>query len=277
MTFDMTSLLSAVMESNIASSMYKHMESTLYTPRVVEDSTRRAFDSKMRSDASVYRQASQNMADAMSMVEIAQSGTTAIKVNLNDMYKLANEAATLTGMTDEQYAAYSRSLSELASVITNQAGNTTFNGMSLLDGSAGMNADGVVVLQGGSSQINQDLTNLLDSSLTEVIGANGNMNLNLLEGETTITDQASAQALADKLQSYINRVQGIEADYSYDIKGLENLSILYEDKANIFENTIQYKNAEEQANSSNNAVSSNYIDELLMSSTGNGSIFNTSS
>ncbi len=274
--WDMTSLLSAVYESKLATSMYNKMESTVYTNRSVKDSTRRAFDSAMRADAAMYNQASRNMSDAMAMVEVAQSGTTAAKQYLNDMYKVATEAATLSGMSSDQYASYSASLNELAGLIVGLAENTSFNGMDLLNGTAGMNSDGTVVLQGGNSQIDQAFNNLIDSDLTEVMGANGNMNFNLLKDEATITDQSSAAAFAANLEKYIERLEMVEANYSYDIKGLENLSLLYEDRASILENTIQYKTLEEEE-SSTPSTSSFYLNDILNASNGSGTIFNQSS
>ncbi len=271
--WDMTSLLSAVMESKVATSMYNNMESTLYTPRYKEDSSRLAFDSQMRTDAATYRVASQNMSDAVGMVSVAQSGVTAMKETLNDMHAIATELATLSGFTDEEYASYSRTLGELADTLVSLTKENSFNGFNLLDGSAGMNADGTVVLQGGNSQIDQDFVNFTDDSLTEVMSSTSeNMNLNLLKNETTVTDKTSSQALADKLEQYINRLENVEANYSYDIKGLENLSVLYEDKANTFENTIQYKNEKEQDISLD---TSQYLDDLINANSSNGNIFDS--
>ncbi len=273
--WDMTSLLSAVYQSKLATTMYSKMESSIQTSQARPETTRMAFDSQMRSDAAVYRQASQNMTDAKAMVEVAQTGVTGIKQYLNDMYEIATEAATLSGLSSEQYQSYSQSLNEMAGLAAGMTSNISFNGMSLLNGTAGMNSDGVVVLQGGDSQIDQDFTNLADSSLTSVLGANGSMNLNLLAGETTITDQASAQKLADDLESYIQRLEGLEANYSYDIKGLENLSLLYEDRASTFENTIQYQEAQAQTNPQA-TFGQDLLDDILSASSG-GSVFNLSS
>ncbi len=278
--WDFTSLLSSIYESKIATSMYSHMESTLYGDRTVQNSTRRAFDSRMESDAATYRVASQNMNDAKYMVEVAQSGTTATKVNLNDMFEVASDAAALSSMSDEQAASFKNSLLGLADVAAGTAKSISYNGMNLLDGSAGMNKDGIVVLQGGDSQINQDFANLLDSSVTGVLStSNSNMNLNNLKTEienTDFTDQAQLDTLVTNLESYVQRLEGIESNYSYDIKGLENLSILYENKAGILEDTIQYKEAETEANPQA-ILGADYLDDLLASSSSNGSIFNTSS
>ncbi len=272
---DMTSLLTSVMESRLASQLYTNYDRQPYTGGSRTDSTRLAFDSQMRSDAAMYRQASQNMTDAQAMVEVAQSGTTAIKQHLNDMYKMATEASVLD-MSDEQYASYSRTLAQQADLIVGLTDSISFNGMSLLNGTAGMDADGVVVLQGGNSQINQDFTNFVDADLTQVMGDNGNMNFNLLSTETAITDQTSAKDLADKLEQYIQRLESVESGYSYDIKGLENLSLLYEDRADVLNNTIQYQTEAEQ-NNPETTTSTNYLDNILTALDTSGFVLNQSS
>ena len=273
---DMTNLLSQVMESKIAGLMYQNMAST-HQPRRVVDSTRRAFDSQMRGDAGVFRQSSQNMKDAMGMVSIAQSGVTTIKHHLTEMHKLATEMATDDDMTAEQYTQYSKMLKEQSDLITSLAKNLDFNGMKLMDGSAGMAGDGTVVLQAGGSPMDQVFTNLLNGAAGGVMGADGSMNLAALAGETTITNRTEAAALVENLNKYIDRTGALEADYSYDIKALENLSTLFENRADIFEDTIQYKEEEESPQPEPKASSSPSLLEQLLASGQNGSIFNSRS
>ncbi len=271
--WDMTSLLSAVYESKVATSMYNKMESTVYTDRSRPDSSRLAFDSQMRQSAATYRVASQNMSDAVGMVTVAQSGVTTMKETLNEMYNYAKELGILSGVSSDEYAYASNTLEELANSLVTLTNEVSFNGFNLLDGSAGMNADGTVVLQGGNSQIDQDFVNFVDESVTGVMSTtNSNMNLNNLKNEVTITDKDSANALAEKLEDYIHRLESIEANYSYDIKGLENLSVLYEDRANTFENTIQYKNTEEQASG---VDTQQLLDDLINANQSNGNIFDS--
>jgi len=270
---DMTALLSQVMESKIAGLMYQNMENTQHPRRYVPDSTRRAFDSKMRADAGVFRQSSQNMTDAMGMVSVAQSGVTTIKHHLTEMHRIATEMASFDNLTPEQYEQYSKMLKEQSDLITGMAGNLEFNGMKLLNGTAGMNDDGVVVLQAGGNPMNQVFDNLLNGDGTgAVMGANGTMDLAALAGETAITDQAGARDFIENLNSYIDRVGSIEANYSFDIKALENLSVLYENKADIFENTIQYKQEEENPQEEGNVNSASYLEQLLANSR-SGTIF----
>lgn len=265
---DMTALMSQVMQSKIAGIMYQGMQSS-QPRRYAPDSTRRAFDAQMQADTGVFRQSSQNMKDAMAMVTVAQSGVTTIKHHLTEMHKIATEMATLDGMSDEQYASYSKILEEHSGFVTSLAENIEFNGMQLLNGSAGMNDDGVVVLQGGGHSMNQVFTNLLDAESAGVLGDSGTMNLNALAGETNIANKAEAQALVEKLGSYIDRVAGIEADYTFDIRSLENLSVLYENQADIFESTIQYKEKDDEAEE---PTPLSYLEQFLAKSS-TGSIF----
>ncbi len=267
---DMTALLSQVLESKLSGLMYQNMAPT-QGRRYVPSSTRRAFDSQMRGDAGQFRQSAQNMRDAMSMVTTAQTGVTSIKAQLTEMHKMATELATLD-LSDEQYKAYSSALKEQSTIITGLANNLEFNGIPLLNGKGGMNGDGTVVLQGGGNAMNQEFTNLLSVKDPEqVLNADGSMNFNALERETSVTDKAEAQALVNNLDSYIQRLDGIEANYSFDIKSFENLSVMYENNADIFENTIQYKQEDEVIPEGPSSAS--YLEQLMGVNTSNGSIF----
>lgn len=270
---DMTALMSQVMESQLAGIMYRNMPAA-QPSRYLPSSTRRSFDSQMQADAGTFRQSSQNMKDAMAMVTVAQSGVTTIKNQLTEMYGIATEMATLDNISDEQYASYSRILKEQTDLVTSLAENIEFNGMKLLDGSAGMEGDGVVVLSAGGNPMDQELINLLNGDSDEVLSADGTMNLNALGEEVTIANKDEAQILVDNLNNYISRLSGIEGNYSYDIKSLDNLSVLFENKADIFEGAIQYKPVEEETETPN---SFSYLENLLLSQSGNGSIFSRNS
>lgn len=266
---DLNALLSQVMESKIASIMYQNMQ-TSAPRRYRPDSTRLAFDNQMRADSGMFRQSTQNMKDAMAMVEVAQSGVTAIKNHLGQMHKMATEMATYDGMNEAQYENYSNMLKEQANLIVGLAENIEFNGMKLLNGTAGMNNDGTVVLSAGGNPMNQVFTNMLNANSDSVLADDGSMNLNLLKDELNITSKEEAAALVEKLNSYTDRMLGLEGDYSYDIKALENLSVLFENRADIFENAIQYKNEEEQDEPEERTVFPSYLESLMM---GSGNIF----
>ncbi len=270
---DMTSLLSQVMESRIASMMYSELSANERVVRDAPYSTRLAFDSRMRSDASQLNQSSQNMLDAANMVTAAQSGVTGIKNQMIEMFDIVQNMVVKDNLTAEEYNNYSQMLQNQIDVMTNTANGTTFNGMSLLNGTAGMKGDGTVVLQAGGLPMDQVFFNLLNTDLgTEVVGVDGSMNLSALSDKINITSVDEAIAFSDALEGYITRLGSMESDYSFDIKSLNSLSTLYQGQADTFENTIQYREEGNGSNSASSEIISSYMQELLAGS-GNGSIF----
>ncbi|MBO4300046.1 MAG: hypothetical protein J5861_00430 [Desulfovibrio sp.] len=267
---DMESLLLGMIKANltkkaITSSKLERED------RSMPDSTRRAFDSRMKADAAVARVASQNMDDAKAMVNVAQTGATAIKSQLQAIQEILTDCAKTDGLTSEHLDGASASINEHISEIVRLAQNTSFNGMTLMDGQ-----NATVQLQAGNSTRVQNFMNLLDASLPAgtVLGANS-MNMNNLGAElfvtngTTLTSQADAQAALAKIDDYIARMQNLEAQYSYDYKSLENLGILFEEQADIFDNAQKYSTATSASNDSD------YLQQIL-ASLGSASILSSS-
>lgn len=239
----------------------------------VPDSTRRPFVSRMRLDSRVALQGAQNMEDAAALVSVAQSDVTAIKDKLNDMLAKTIEAATLDPMENPDYATTNSALKKLSQDIADLAKTSSFNGIRLMDGSAGMDKDGKIQLQAGNSPRDQVMVNMLDANVTdEVLGNQGAINLNNLAslfdagGDWEVTDQASAQAARAKLEAIIDRVTGIEAQYSYDIKSLKNMSLLLQNQADILDKVQQNHaaaNQDSEETSKSTAGASSSLADLL--------------
>ncbi|MDR1777633.1 MAG: hypothetical protein LBR31_07390 [Desulfovibrio sp.] len=287
MDLEQSSLLQDVMNSKIASLLYTSMGEQQREDRRVPDSTRRAFLSRMKADAVTARQGAQNMEDAVSMVTTAQTGVTAIKQMLTDMRKIAVDMDTATGLTQDQYVGYLNQLLNYAQRMTDTAGTTQFNGFKLLDGSAGLNGDGVFQLQAGNSSLEEVLVNMLDGGAAANKTLDGTkLNLGNMAAELqdimnsvvsgpTLPSQADIQTATSSVLALIggvfDRVAGIEARYSNDIKSLDNLRVLLESQGDIFDNVQKYH----QENT--DASSKSYLDLLMNSSTSTGSILSGTS
>ena len=239
---DASSLVQNYMNSKITSLLMSKLYGQSATA-AVPDSTRRPFVSRMRLDSRADLQGAQNMEDAAALVGVAQSDVTAIKDKLNSMLAKTIEAATLDPMENPDYASTNSALKKLAQDISDIAKNSSFNGIRLLDGSAGMDNDGRIQLQAGNSPRDQVMVNMLDSSVAagQVLGGQGEINLNNLGalfdagGAWEVTDQASAKAARANLEEIIDRITGVEAQYSYDIKSLKNMSLLLQNQADILD------------------------------------------
>lgn len=235
MFFDTSKLLEQTMNSKITELMYNQMIAASTRKGTADPlSTSRAFSGRMKLDSRVAVQGAQNMEDAATMVSQAQTGVTAIKSKLDEMKKIAIEASTRDNLSTSDFETMQGNLQKLATELVDIAGSTSFNGMQLLNGSAGMNSDGVIQLQAGNSSLKQVLVNMVDDGVTTgVMDTNGKINLRNLEGEMTVTDKGTAEDALKVINDLYDRVYGIESQYSYDIKSLTNMSTLLKGQADI--------------------------------------------
>lgn len=269
---DTSSLLTNYMNSKITALLFNKLygsDATVAMP----DSTRRAFTSRMRLDSRVALQGAQNMEDAAAMVTAAQSDITAIKDKLKDMRNIAVEASTLDPLQTPDFETARQNLFGLARDIVSIAEHSSFNGISLLDGKAGMDSNGRIQLQAGNASREQVLTNVLDAAAATNTLEGTSINLKNLESELggLLTDAALADPdtaaaafskARDVLSGVFDRIQGIESQYSYDIKSLTNMSILLQGQADILDG-VQQNHQTEASKGDTASGSSSALSDLL--------------
>lgn len=259
---DLSDLLQNSLNSRITTMLLNKMYSSSnrsdnWGTVAVPDSTRRAFTSRMNVDSRVAIQGAQNMDDAAALVSQAQGNVTAIKDKLQEMQKIATEAATKDGLEPSTFASMQESLKKIARDIVAIAKNSSFNGISLLDGKAGLNEDGVIQLQAGNSARDQVLTNFLDSNVAAgtVVDGTGNINMENLEDLMNVSNRATGQAALNLIKDVYARVLSVESQYSYDIKSLNNMSTLLKGQSDILEAAKKnHAEAEDKGQDGNNAL-----------------------
>lgn len=241
MELDFSSLLKQSLDSKLTTMLLQRMyQSSTATNLAVPDSTRRAFASRMRVDARVAIQGAQNMQDAAAMVTVAQTDVTGIKHKLNEMKELATEMATKDALQPSDYASAQERLQELSREIVNVTGASSFNGIPLLNGQAGMDRDGKIILQAGNSSREQVMVNLVDGSVAAgQLTDGGKINLKNLGGLINVVDQDSAGQALDVINQAFDYIARVESRYSYDIKSLNNMSVLLMGQADIFEGAMK--------------------------------------
>ena len=264
MIFDTTQLLEQTMNSKITELLYTQMIGSQRKSVGDPSSTTRPFTGRLTLDSRVAVQGAQNMTDAATMVTEAQTGVTAIKSKLDEMKQIATEAATRDNLTTNDYESMQASLQKLASELVDLAGSTSFNGMQLLNGSAGMNSDGVIQLQAGNSSLKQVLVNLVDGDVTTGVLDGSKINLNNLSGLMTVSDRGTAEAALGVLNDVYDRVYSVESQYSYDIKSLNNMSTLLKGQADILNTAVKNQLGGGQAKQR----PEDYLLELLGGTTG---------
>ena len=281
---DYESMLMTMVNNHLTSRVTKAQQVQQHEDRSMPNSTRRAFESRMQTDAAVYRVAAQNMEDGRDMVKVAQTGVCDIKSQLQCVEKILIDCATQESMTIGEYEEANRGLVKRFEEIEKLAKNTSFNGMNLMDGSLGngsngnnLNLPGVSELQSGYSQREQEFMNLLDPNVQYVdnvsIGQNTNGQNCMDLSSTTLTSilsidvssgdpdlaQVSAQTALGRVKKYLAGIAGLEAQYSYDIKSLDNLSMLFEEQADIFAEVGKRSSAFDKPTMSQNDILSQLL------------------
>lgn len=258
---DLESLLMGFVNSDLTTKAINARQSSIHEHRGMTNTARNAFDSRMRSDATTARMAAQNMQDAKAMVNVAQTYTTAIKSQLQTIQKVLIDA-TRTDANTTNYTATNQQINVNIAEILRLAQDATWNGIHLMDGTAGKNHDGIVELQAGNSIRQQKLINLLDTSITNKVSQDDSLNMQNLSTVLQISAQNSASTALTTLDTIIAHIEAIEAQYSYDYKSLENLSILFEEQADIFEAACTKRQTTPPRSSSTSSTGS-YLDQLL--------------
>ncbi len=268
---DFESLLMGVLNNRLSNVVTNSTTGTQTESRGCPDSTRRAFESRMKADATVARMAAQNMEDGKSMVNVAQTNVTAIKSQLQSIQELLSNCAYTDSFSAINLEDIQTSIKEHTAEIERLAKNASFNGMHLfdgslpnLDGSTGTN-NNTVILQAGESQREQHFRVLLDGSGVVDSGTSMDLSEATLNSDLSqFTTQTEAKAALDRIETYIARMQGLESQYSYDYRSLDNLSLLFEEQADIYDETWERSSSSNSTSTSTN--NSSVLSELLSSS-----------
>jgi flagellin len=134
--------------SNAVSTAMERLSSGLRINSAADDAAGYAISQGLTSQVNGLQQASQNVSDATSMVQTADSALNNVQSMLQRVSELAvqyqNGDLSSTDQTDIQ-----DEVNQLTQEIDRQKGSVQFNGINLLDGTAG--GSGVVTFQVGSS------------------------------------------------------------------------------------------------------------------------------
>lgn len=168
------------------------------------DPTAAALSGRLRADAGMLRQASNNVFEAESVMDLASESTTTLKDAFTRMKELANGVATGT-MT---YASVQAEYNSLASQITQTIASASYNGIALQDGTAWA-ADDRVTVSGGSGIIKiQSGTSSFDLALYDFSSFKNAFN------STQINTVGKAAAMVNTLSGHITTVDTVASNYA---------------------------------------------------------------
>ena len=161
--------------------------------KAADDAAGLSISEKLTSQIRGLEKAEQNIGDGISMVQTAEGALGAIQDNVQRIRELVVQSSNGTNVRNELNA-IQREINARVTTIEDIGDNTTFNGINLLDGTAG--TAGIVTLQTGSDNgqtTTIDFNNLeIDIDSNGVAGSMGeNLAYNLSDLKITDNNAAS--------------------------------------------------------------------------------------
>jgi flagellin len=137
--------------SNAVSKSMQRLSSGLRINTAADDAAGYAISENLTSQVNGLDQASRNTNDAVSMVQTASGSLTTIQDMLQRVRELAVQYNNGSNSNSNDQTAIQDEVDQLTSEISRQAGASNFNGINLLNGSAG--GSGTVTFQVGANDI----------------------------------------------------------------------------------------------------------------------------
>ena len=181
-----------VSSQNAVSTAMQRLSSGLRINTAADDAAGYAISQGLTSQVNGFDQASRNVGDAISMVQTAESSLNNVQSMLQRVRELAvqyqNGDLSSTNKTDIQ-----NEVNQLTQEVDRQRGAVTFNGINLLNGTAG-GANGVTFQVGANSG------DTLSASFADVEGSSGlgvtGFSWSQAAGGGTVFDLSQANALS---------------------------------------------------------------------------------
>jgi flagellin len=193
--------------SMAVSTAMQRLSSGLRINTAADDAAGYAISQGLTSQVNGLQQAGRNVSDATSMVQTADSALNNVQSMLQRVSELAvqyqNGDLSSTDKTDIQ-----DEVNQLTQEIDRQRGSVQFNGITLLDGSAGTSGAGVTFQVGPSS--NDTLTvSFQDIESSSNLGVTG-FTWSNASGGTTVFDLSQAGAVS-AISTAINNISSLAA------------------------------------------------------------------
>ncbi|HPF70504.1 MAG TPA: flagellin [Candidatus Krumholzibacteria bacterium] len=158
---------------NTVTKFQKSMErlsSGMRINRSGDDAAGLAISESLKSDIRAMQQASRNAADGISLVQVAEGALDEVNNILLRIRELAEQAATET-LGDQERTYLNQEYQELLNEVDRISATAEFNGIKLLDGTAGsLQVQVGIGTDVNTSAVSIDLTSPID---TTVLGLNG--------------------------------------------------------------------------------------------------------
>jgi len=212
----------AVSNRNLGSSIEK-LSSGLKINSASDDAAGIAVAEGLRAQVRGFQQASENANDAMALISTAEGSYNATSDTLIRMRELAVQASS-DSLTDTERAYINTEFTQLITEITRVSDVAEYNGIQLLDGSAGDGSGNMVFQVGTRNSANDQITiQLKDQDATE-LGVNALTTDNLANSQAAIDtiDTAIGQLATDRatLGSTLNQLTAAVDNLGITIENL---------------------------------------------------------
>ena len=211
----MTNMGSIAAQKNLSASsrnMQKSIErlsSGLRLNSAADDAAGMAVATGLRAQLGGYQQASRNANDAVAIMNTAEGGLNSVSDTLIRLRELAVQSAS-DGITDTERGYIETEFDDLVQEINRISNVTEYNGVKLLNGTAG--TSGAVVFQVGTRSTTNDRVNVtlskMDSSALGISGA-------------SVSTLAAAQSAIADIDSGISTLSSHRATIGSTINTLE--------------------------------------------------------
>ncbi|WP_217184131.1 flagellin [Streptomyces sp. AC495_CC817] len=211
-------------QNDVSKSLEK-LSSGLRINRAADDAAGLAISEGLRSQVNGLNVAARNAQDGISVIQTAEGALTEVHSILQRVRDLAVQAGTDSNNADSRKA-ITTEVTQLVDELTRISDNTNFNGIKLLDASAGAAGDGKLSFQVGadgsaSSQISvnlasADIKTLAANLKTAIVTTDGFANPTVAAATITTVDtaiksvssaRADLGAVQNRFESTINSLQ----------------------------------------------------------------------
>lgn len=153
--------------SNTVSTAMQRLSSGLRINTAADDAAGYAISQGLTTQVNSLDQASRNVGDAISMVQTAESSLNNIQNMLQRISELAVQYSN-GDLSSQDQSDLQSEVNQLTQEIDRQRGSVQFNGITLLDGSAGAAQNGLITFQVGAQS-----TDVLSTTFANIEGSNG--------------------------------------------------------------------------------------------------------
>ena len=172
------------------------LSSGLRLNSAADDAAGMAVSTGLRAQLGGFQQAVRNANDGIAILQTAEAAYNTIADNLMRMRDLAVQAAN-DGLTDKERAYISTEFQDIQDDIDRISDVTEYNGIKLLDGSAG--SGGAMTFQVGTRDSKNDRINITLKDVDTSASA-----LNVAKGTTGVSSLAQAQSAITEIDNAID-------------------------------------------------------------------------